>query len=38
LEAIQTEYQAFIDDQGDSYAVTLDTKTKQFGLIKSANV
>ena len=38
LEAIQTEYQAFTDDQGDSYAVTLDTKTKQFGLIKSANV
>lgn len=38
LEAYETEYPSFTDSEGNDYAVTLNAKTKEFGLIKTANV
>ena len=38
LEANETEYPAYEDEQGDLIAVTLNPRTKKFEFIKSANV
>ena len=38
LEVIETEYKSYKDDQGNVYAITFDTKNKEFKTIPSANV